>query len=87
MGQAYPSVRIHLIFCFSRHTHCIQCGSSLVSRLPRRDRIEAMSKHLLSTVFRLLGAPIVHCPACRLQYYDWRRPPPMSESVEDREYV
>jgi len=83
----YPIVRVHLIFCFSRHTHCIQCGSSRVKRVPRLDRVDGISMHPLSLMFRLLGAPIVHCPACRLQYYDWRQPLPMSQSVADREYV
>jgi hypothetical protein len=64
-------------FLASRHTHCIQCGTAKVRRLPARDHIDAMSKHPLSLLFQLTLAPIVHCGACRLQYHDWRLPEPL----------
>lgn len=59
-------------FIFSRHTRCIQCGTHNVYRLAKRDRIDWMSKNPVSWLFRLIGAPLVKCPACRLQFYDWR---------------
>lgn len=65
-------------FLLARHTHCIQCGTAKVRRLSRRDRIDRMSRHPLSLVFRLTGAPIVYCGGCRLQYRDWRMPEPSS---------
>jgi hypothetical protein len=61
-------------FLFSRQSHCIQCGTGRVQRLSKRDRIDSMSKHPFSLVLLLTGAPINHCPSCRLQYHDWRRP-------------
>ena len=59
-------------FVFSGHTRCIQCGTRRVHRLGKRDRIDWLSKHPLSWLFRLTGAPLNKCDACRLQYYDWR---------------
>ena len=40
-----------------------------------------MSKHPLSWMFRLLGAPLNKCPSCRLQYYDWRPPHAVTKEV------
>jgi hypothetical protein len=59
-------------FVFSRHTRCVQCGSSRVRRLPERDRIDRMSTHPVSLLLALTAAPIYHCNPCRLQYRDWR---------------
>jgi uncharacterized protein with PIN domain len=59
-------------FYCSRFTHCIRCGSKRIERLSKRDVIDSMSHHLVSLLFRLTGAPLKKCPACRLQYYDWR---------------
>lgn len=60
-------------FTFSRYTHCIRCGTSNVHRLVKRDRVDSMSRHPLSLLFALTGAPLNKCPGCRLQYRDWRR--------------
>ena len=59
-------------FAFSRYTHCVQCGSPRVRKLPARDRIDRMSFHPLSVLLALTFAPIYHCNPCRLQYRDWR---------------
>jgi hypothetical protein len=61
-------------FAFSRHTHCIRCGTPHVHRLSKRDRIDSVSRHPLSLLFALIGAPLNKCSDCRLQYRDWRRP-------------
>jgi hypothetical protein len=68
-------------FCFSRFTHCIRCGSSRIERLEKRDRIDSLSHHPLSGFQRLTGAPLKKCPACRLQYYDWRPIVPVERHV------
>lgn len=59
-------------FIFSRHTSCPRCGTALVHRTSKRDRVESLSKHLFSRMQQLLGAPLNKCPLCRLQYYDVR---------------
>jgi hypothetical protein len=70
------ALSVSLAFYFSRFTHCIRCGSSRIERLKKRDRIDSTSKHPTSLLLRLTGAPLKKCPACRLQYYDWRPPVP-----------
>src|SRR6476659_12483 len=59
-------------FLWSSSTRCIKCGSPDVHRLTKRDRVDSMSKHVLSRLFRLTLAPINKCSSCRLQWYDWR---------------
>ncbi|MEP7305872.1 MAG: hypothetical protein ABJA98_10165 [Acidobacteriota bacterium] len=63
-----------LTFAFSRYSHCIRCGTPNVHRMKKRDRIDSMSRHPLSLLLRLTGAPLNRCYSCRLQYRDWRRP-------------
>jgi hypothetical protein len=63
-----------LTFAWSRHTHCIRCGTPNVHGLKKRDRIDSVSYHPASLLLALTGAPLRRCPSCRLQYHDWRRP-------------
>lgn len=65
-----------ITFYFSRYTHCIRCGNPKVHRVSRRDRVDSVSPKLASRILHLTGAPLNKCPACRLQYYDWRRVEP-----------
>jgi hypothetical protein len=57
---------------FSLRTHCPRCGTPDVVRRTKRDKIESFAPSFLSRVFRLTGAPVWFCSACRLQYNDWR---------------
>jgi hypothetical protein len=59
-------------FIFSRYSRCVSCGSYGIHRIDRRDPIDSMSRNPLGRLQFLLGAPVKKCPACRLQYYDWR---------------
>ena len=59
-------------FMFSRHSICPACGGDRPKRLERRDLIDPVSKNPLARIQVLLGAPILRCSPCRLQYYDWR---------------
>jgi hypothetical protein len=68
----HAAIDFSVTFYFSRFTHCIRCGSARIERLARRDYIDGLSYHPVSVVLRLTGAPLKKCPACRLQYYDWR---------------
>ena len=72
----HTAVHVQLTFLFSRHTHCIKCGNAKVRRHGKRDRIDTISKHPVSTLMMLTGAPLYRCLDCRIQYYDWRRPEP-----------
>ena len=72
LKRLHPGLNSNLSFVFSLHTHCISCATDNVHRMERRDRIDSMSMHPLSWLFRLTGAPLNKCPSCRLQYYDWR---------------
>jgi hypothetical protein len=60
-------------FIFSRYSHCLQCGTPNVHRMTKRDRVDSVSRHMLSILLGLSGAPLNKCTACRLQYHDWRR--------------
>ena len=73
--QPYPSIRkINVGFVFSRYTHCVRCGTIYVKRVGKRDRVDSVSTNIFSRVQHVLAAPLNKCIACRLQYYDWRRP-------------
>jgi hypothetical protein len=73
--QPHPLLRtLTLRFLFSRYTQCVRCGTFHVQRSRKRDRIDSLSKTLYSLIQHILGAPLNKCVACRLQYYDWRRP-------------
>ena len=72
----YRFFRVNATVFFSRYTHCVRCGTARVHRSAKADRIDSVSKHVVSMVQRMSGAPVYRCIACRLQYYDWRPPPP-----------
>ena len=79
LGSQRPFLLATVKFVFSRQTHCIRCGTSHVQRSSKRDRIDSVSRNLLSRILYLSGAPVNKCIACRLQYYDWRKPSPDSD--------
>src|SRR6266542_1368572 len=74
--RLHPILDLELSFVFSRYTRCIRCCTPRVQRLKKRDPIDSVSMHITSQLLRLTGAPLNKCPACRLQYYDWRPPQP-----------
>jgi len=78
LNRLHPKLSAMLTFVFSPYTHCIRCGAASVHRLTKRDRIDSVSRNPISVLLRLTGAPLIKCPACRLQYSDWRRPRPDS---------
>jgi len=67
-----PELLIEHWFLASPYTRCIRCRTFDVHRVAKRDVIDSMSWKITSVLFRLTGAPLVKCTACRLQYYDWR---------------
>jgi DNA-directed RNA polymerase subunit RPC12/RpoP len=60
---------------------CPHCGTATLSKLPRRDRIDAMRKGVWNLIQRAGGGQLFHCNLCRLQFYDRR---PMKERPEER---
>lgn len=56
----------------SRIARCPRCSSTELRLLARRDPIERMYRGPLSMLWRWLGAPLLYCPFCRLQFYDFR---------------
>jgi hypothetical protein len=76
VGSFYRPLYIHGRFLFSRYSRCIQCGSEDVQRLKKRDKVDSFATHPLAWVQLLLGAPVNRCGACRLQFFDWRKPRP-----------
>ena len=82
-ARLYPGLAVLLTFVFSRYTHCIQCGSKRVQRTSMRHHVEAPSRHPVSRLLGLTGAPLNKCPRCRLQYCDWRTPRPISPEQPD----
>lgn len=57
----------------SRFARCPRCGTPELRVLPRRDPIEKTYRGPLSTLWGWLGAPLLYCRACRLQFYDFRQ--------------
>lgn len=72
VGHFRTPLQANLEYVFSRHTRCIRCATDHVHRQPHRDRIDRLSNHPLSWLWRLTLAPLNKCDTCRLQYFDWR---------------
>ncbi len=52
---------------------CPRCSNPRLKKLGKRDHIEHLYRNPLSMMQRWLGAPILYCAYCRLQFYDLRR--------------
>lgn len=57
----------------SRTARCPHCATTELIVLARRDPIERMYRGPLSTLWRWLGAPLLYCRYCRLQFHDFRK--------------
>ena len=73
-GSYHRYLYAHWCFLFSRHSHCIRCGSGAVQRLKKRDKVDGFSRNPLALMQALVGAPVNRCSPCRLQFFDWRKP-------------
>lgn len=51
---------------------CPSCSSTALRVLAKRDRIERLYRGPLSTLWGWMGAPLLYCQFCRLQFYDFR---------------
>ena len=71
-----------LRFVFNRRTRCPRCESYDVHRLNKRDKIDSFTSNPVALFQAVLGAPLNKCPACRMHYYDWRRPKPKAHGSQ-----
>jgi hypothetical protein len=60
-------------FHFGKYARCPMCGTSRVTKLHGRDRIDRMVSGPLNTLKRLSGGKLYHCCFCRIQFYDRRK--------------
>ena len=72
VSETRPYLKANLTFMFSVHTHCIRCGAPDVQRRTTMDHIDPFTRHPISRLLFLTGAPVYRCATCRVQYYDWR---------------
>jgi hypothetical protein len=56
----------------SKFARCPRCGQFELQKLSRQDPIEGMVRGPFRLLQRLLGAPLLYCGFCRLQFYDLR---------------
>ncbi len=52
---------------------CPHCGTTDLRVLAKRDPIERTYRGPLSTLWGWLGAPLLYCRLCRLQFHDFRQ--------------
>lgn len=51
---------------------CPDCGAMDLQKFSKRDHIERMFRWPHSVVQGWLGAPLLYCKYCRLQFHDFR---------------
>jgi hypothetical protein len=52
---------------------CPECANTDLRVQPRLDPVDRQYRNPLSWLQKFLGAPLLCCSPCRLQFYDWRR--------------
>ncbi len=57
---------------FSRTARCPECSNTALRVQLCPDPVERLLRHPLSYFQKVLKAPLLYCPYCRLQFYDWR---------------
>jgi DNA-directed RNA polymerase subunit RPC12/RpoP len=61
------------IWKISRFARCPDCHNSRLRILKRRDYIDRFNRNPFRLLQVALNAPLYHCSACRLQFYDLRK--------------
>lgn len=51
---------------------CPECGNTALRVQPGLDPVDRLFRNPLSLLQKFLGAPLLYCSPCRLQFYDWR---------------
>lgn len=72
-GHEAPVSQLVVYPVLSFTARCPRCSNLRLKQLDKRDRIEKLYPNPLSRLQRWLGAPILYCQFCRLQFYDFRR--------------
>lgn len=68
---------------FSRFARCPSCLTSNLRIRRSLDKIDGLVRNPVRTLQGWLGAPLLHCHACRLQFYDFRPVRKLSESPSE----
>jgi hypothetical protein len=58
---------------FALTAGCPSCGNPNLTTRRKRDYIDRMCFNPISWCQRFLGAPLLYCCYCRLQFYDIRK--------------
>lgn len=67
-----PISQVAVYPVFSTKARCPRCSNAKLKKLEKPDRIEKFYRNPISRVQRFLGAPLLYCQYCRLQFYDFR---------------
>lgn len=68
-----PVSQVAVYPVFSTIARCPRCSNPRLKKLDKRDRIEKLYGNPSSRMQQWLGAPLLYCQFCRLQFYDLRR--------------
>ena len=68
-----PVSQVAVYPVFSTIARCPRCSNPRLKQLDKRDHIEKLYRNPISRIQRWLGAPLLYCQFCRLQFYDFRR--------------
>ena len=52
---------------------CPECANTALRVQPCLDPVDRLYRNPFSFFQKFLGAPLLFCSPCRLQFYDWRR--------------
>jgi transcription elongation factor Elf1 len=71
-GRESSVSRTRVLPLLSLTARCPKCGSAHLDRLRHPDPIDPLYGNPLSRVQQWLGAPLLYCSPCRLQFFDYR---------------
>jgi DNA-directed RNA polymerase subunit RPC12/RpoP len=72
-GREQPVTFFGISPHLSMVARCPRCGTRRLRKLKRIDKIESMYRNPISRLQQFIGAPLLYCFRCRLQFYDFRR--------------
>lgn len=67
-----PVSQVAVYPVLSTVARCPRCSNANLKELEKRDHIEKMYRNPISRIQQWLGAPLLYCRFCRLQFYDLR---------------
>lgn len=72
-GHEVPVSQAAVYPILSRVARCPRCSNTRLKQFEKRDHIEKLYGNPVSRIQEWLGAPLLYCSFCRLQFYDFRR--------------